>query len=123
MTNDEFERVVEHSFERLPEKFKNAIENLGVIVEDFPGDDIVRSMKLPSKYHLLGLYQGVPLSARGSWYGMTPVLPDKITLYKKNIESVSGSENKVEDKIVEVLLHEIGHYFGMNEEEIRAAGY
>ena len=123
MTTAEFEQIVERAFERLPDKFKNAIENVGVVVEQYPSDEIVRSMRLPSKHHLLGLYQGIPLTARGSWYGMTPIIPDRISLYQSNIESVVSSEKAIEDKIVEVLIHEIGHYFGMDEDQIRAAGY
>lgn len=123
MTRQEFESIVERSFERLPEQFKNAIDNVGVFVEDYPDIEIVQKMKLRSKHHLLGLYQGVPLPFRGSWYGATPVTPDKISLYQKNIEAESTSVAEVEKKIIEVLIHEIGHYFGMSEEELRAAGY
>ncbi|MDI6766758.1 MAG: metallopeptidase family protein [Bacteroidota bacterium] len=123
MEKEEFEKIVERAFEKLPDNFKEAIENVGIVVEDYPTDDIVIQMKLPSRYHLLGLYQGVPLKGRGSWYGMTPVAPDKISLYQKNIEGVCRSDNEIEKKIVEVLIHEIGHYFGMSEKEIRDAGY
>jgi len=95
-----FEHIVEQTFDRLPPQFKNVIENLGVVVEDYPTDDLVHKLRLRTKHDLLGLYQGIPLTARGSWYGTLPI-----------------------DKIYEVLIHEIGHYFGMSEEEIRAAGY
>ena len=88
-----------------------------------PSEELVRNLRLRSKHHLLGLYQGVPLTARGSWYGTMPVVPDKISLYQKNIEAQCSTEEEIEDKIYEVLLHEIGHYFGMSEDEIRAAGY
>jgi len=123
MDQEEFEKIVEHTFERLPEQFKTAIENMGLFVEDYPSDEIVQKMNLPSKHHLLGLYQGVPLSKRGTWYGMIPVPPDKISLYKKNIEAACRTERELEQMIYEVMIHEIGHYFGMSEEEIRAAGY
>lgn len=118
-----FEKIVEQAFERLPEKFKQAIDNVGVVVEDYPDEEVVRSMRLRSKRDLLGLYQGVPLSGRGTWYGMTPVSPDKISLYQKNIEAVCQTEEEVEGCIVDTLIHEIGHYFGMSEDEIRKAGY
>ena len=118
-----FEHIVQQTFDRLPLQFKNVIENLGVVVEDFPSEELVRNLRLRSKHHLLGLYQGVPLTARGSWYGTMPVVPDKISLYQKNIEAQCSTEEEIEDKIYEVLLHEIGHYFGMSEDEIRAAGY
>lgn len=123
MDRDRFEKIVEQAFEKLPDKFKKAIDNLGVVVEDYPADDIVRQMKLPSRYHLLGLYQGIPHKHRDTWYGTSPVLPDKISLYQKSIESVCRTDDELEHKIVEVLIHEIAHYFGMNDEEIRAAGF
>ena len=119
----EFEKLVEQAFDQLPANFREAIENVGVVVEEFPSDEIVQTMKLPSKYHLLGLYQGIPLTKRGSWYGMTPVIPDRISLYQHNIENSARTKEGIEAKIVEVLIHEIGHYFGMNEEEIRNSGY
>ncbi len=72
---------------------------------------------------LLGLYEGIPLSKRGSDYGVYPVIPDTITLFQRNIESVSRSEAEVRKRIREVLIHEIGHYFGMTDAEIRKAGY
>ncbi|MBI1807247.1 MAG: metallopeptidase family protein [Ignavibacteria bacterium] len=123
MDRESFELIVEQTFDRLPERFKQAIENVGVVVEDFPDEELVRKLRLPSKYHLLGLYQGIPLPARGPWYGTTPVAPDKISLYQKNIEGRCTSEKEICDRIYEVLLHEIGHYFGMTEKEIRDAGF
>lgn len=123
MDRGEFERVVEQAFDRLPPKFREAIDNVGVFVEDYPDQEIVRKMNLRSKHHLLGLYQGVPLPFRNSAYGTAAVLPDTISLYQKNIEDSCATRACIEDKIVEVLIHEIGHYFGMNEDQIRAAGY
>ncbi len=123
MERAEFEKIVEEAFGRLPEKFRAAIDNVGVVVEDYPSDEIVRAMGLPSKRALLGLYQGVPLPHRGTGYGMSPVAPDKISLYQKNIEAVARTEAQIAAAIEEVLVHEIGHYFGMSDEEIRRAGY
>ena len=123
MTREEFESVVEKTFEMLPEPFAGALDNVAIVVEQYPDEETVRKMKLRSKHNLLGLYQGVPLTARGTWYGMTPSSPDKISLYQENIEGVCRSDEEVRRKIYEVLIHEIGHYFGMNEEQIRSAGY
>ena len=123
MEREEFERIVERAFDRLPQNFKEAVENVGILVEDLPSDDVVRKMRLTSRRTLLGLYQGVPLNQRGSWYGMTGVVPDKISLYQKNIEAVCRTDEQIEQKIVEVLIHELGHYFGLDEKEIRKAGY
>jgi predicted Zn-dependent protease with MMP-like domain len=123
ISHTEFMLIVEQAFEQLPETFKSAMENVAIAVEDVPTDEIAALMKLRSKHDLLGLYQGIPLPQRGSWYGMTPVSPDRIYLYQQNIEMACGSREELEEKIKEVLIHEIGHYYGMSEEEIRAAGY
>jgi predicted Zn-dependent protease with MMP-like domain len=72
---------------------------------------------------LLGLYEGIPLTRRGVDYGMYPVVPDRITLFKQNIEIIARDEQELRAKIREVLIHEIGHYYGMSETEIRRAGY
>jgi predicted Zn-dependent protease with MMP-like domain len=72
---------------------------------------------------LLGLYEGVPLSRRGTSYGAYPVVPDRITLFQRNIEATAGSEEELRERIREVMVHEIAHHFGMSEKEIRDAGY
>ena len=121
MEYEEFLATVERTFELLPEQFREAIDNVSIAVEDYPTPEIVSSMKLRSKHELLGLYQGTPLPHRGTWYGMSPVVPDRISLYKANIERESRGD--LEGTIRETLIHEIGHYFGMSEDEIRDAGY
>lgn len=123
MEREEFEEHVQKVFDRLPERFQSAIENVRIIVEDYPSDELVQHLHLPSRHALLGLYRGVPLPHRTSWYGTSPVVPDTVTLFRRNIESRSRSAEEVERQIYETLLHEIGHYFGMTEEEIRTAGY
>jgi predicted Zn-dependent protease with MMP-like domain len=123
MLRAEFEHMVAETFDRLPERFREAIENVAVVVEDYPDLETIRKMRLRTKHDLLGLYQGVPLTHRGSWYGTSATVPDRISLYQQNIESVSRSPEELQDKVYEVLVHEIGHYFGMDEDEIRAAGF
>jgi predicted Zn-dependent protease with MMP-like domain len=118
MTRERFEEVAQAAFDSLPKEFREKVENVHIVVEDFPADGEHGSGGRDS---LLGLYQGVPLSHRGSWYGAAPVVPDKITLYQKNIESVCGTESEIEHRIREVLFHELGHYFGMNERQVRQA--
>jgi predicted Zn-dependent protease with MMP-like domain len=74
-------------------------------------------MGLRSPSELLGLYQGVPLDRRGFYYGN--VLPDKITLFKIPIESICKTKEEIEEKVREVVIHEVGHYFGLDEERLR----
>lgn len=120
MTPERFEEIAQHAFERLPKDFKKNIENLQIVVEDYPSEDALEKSKA-EKYSLLGLYQGVPLTHRGTSYGMYPVGPDKVTLYQKNIEADCRTEEEIELRIIEVLYHELGHYFGMNEDQVRRA--
>ena len=120
MTREQFEEIAQRAFDSLPEKFKHNVENVQIVVEDYPSDDAI-SRTRSGKHSLLGLYQGVPLPHRGTSYGMYPVGPDKISLYQKNIESTCSTSEEIERRIVEVLFHELGHYFGMNEREVREA--
>lgn len=123
MDREKFEMLAEKAFEELPAEFKSRIENVHVAVQDYPDDFQIHSVNLSSKFSLLGLYSGVPLNKRGPNYGMYPVLPDRITLYKENIERICRNESEIEAKVREVLIHEVAHYFGMTDEEIREAGY
>lgn len=120
MTREQFEEIAQRAFDRLPDQFKDKVENVHIVVEDYPSDDVLDGRRF-DRHTLLGLYQGIPLSHRGTWYGMTPTMPDKISLYKRNIEAHCRSTDEIEMRIAEVLFHEIGHHFGMNEQEIRNA--
>jgi predicted Zn-dependent protease with MMP-like domain len=101
--------------------FRSRIDNVRIVVEDLPTKHDLENAKVGRDGMLLGLYSGIPLPKRGVWYGSYPTLPDKITLYQRNIESLSEDEMDMERRIYEVLFHEIGHYFGMSETEIRKA--
>ncbi len=120
MTKEEFEEIAEEALNRLPEYFLSRLENVHIVIEDYPSEYVLQSRN-ENKHSLLGLYEGVPLLHRGQWYGMYPVTPDKITLYRKNIEAVCKNTQEIELRIYEVMFHEIGHHFGMNEEEVREA--
>lgn len=123
MEKTEFERVAQEAFDALPEELQRKIENVRIVVEDLPTNEALRKSKVSAGAMLLGLYEGIPLDRRGEHYGVFPVVPDTITLYQRNIESVVRSEAELREKIREVLIHEIAHYFGMTEQEIRKAGY
>jgi len=123
MNKEKFEMLVERAFDELPPEFKSKIENVHIVVEDLPDDNDLVNSGTKSKHSLLGLYHGVPFKHRNINYGLYPVIPDRIKLYKENIERVSRNEIEVEEKIREVLIHEVAHYFGMTDQEIRKAGY
>ncbi|WP_267885891.1 metallopeptidase family protein [Candidatus Kryptobacter tengchongensis] len=99
---------------------KQKLDNVVFIVQDYPDEDELKKSK-SNKYNLLGLYTGIPLSRRGTNYGMYPAMPDRIFIFKANIERLCKNENELKKKIREVVLHEIGHYLGMSEEEVRRA--
>lgn len=94
------------------------MENVEVVIEEWPSRGLLEEMGLRSPYELLGLYQGVPIQHRGFFYGN--VLPDKITLFQGPIEASCRSREEVEEKVREVVIHEVGHYFGLDEEKLRA---
>lgn len=119
----EFERIAEEVYDTLPGGFKAKIENLRIVIEELPGVEQMGAVGVRSPFSLLGLYQGIPLKYRTTGYGTYPIVPDTITLFKRNIELAVDQESKIRAKIREVLIHEIAHYFGMTEEEIRQAGY
>ena len=120
MTREHFEELVERAYERLPEHFTSRIDNVRIVVEDYPSAELAGRGKF-SRDGLLGLYQGVPLPQRNTWYGSSPTVPDTITLFQKNIERICDGDEEVERQVAITLFHEIGHYFGMNEAEVRAA--
>ena len=116
MTRAAFERLVVEAIALIPKRFRREIRNLAVIVEDEPSPALLDEMEIEPPDSLYGLYQGTPLTERTSSYGNT--LPDRITLYQKPIEEDCEDEDEVRAVIGETLIHEVGHYFGLSEEEI-----
>jgi predicted Zn-dependent protease with MMP-like domain len=113
----DFEEALVSALRRLPKSIKKKMENVDVVVEDRVSPELLLEMGLRSPFELLGLYQGVPLDRRGFYYGN--VLPDKITLFQIPIESICKTKEEIEEKIREVVMHEVGHYFGLNDERLR----
>ena len=117
LTSQEFEALVVLALKRLPKFFKRKMKNVDVVVEDQASRDLLSGMGLRSPFQLLGLYQGVPLDRRGFYYGN--VLPDKITLFQVPIESMCQTKKQIEEKVEEVVIHEVGHYFGLDDDRLR----
>ena len=117
MTPEHFRELVEAAIDSIPERFARQVRNVGFIVEDEPSDELLDEMEIEKDDTLLGLYDGTPLTER-SW-GHGNQLPDRILLFRKPIEDDGdGSDDDVFRAIGETLIHELGHYFGMTEEEI-----
>jgi predicted Zn-dependent protease with MMP-like domain len=117
LTRKEFEEIIILSLKRLPKFFREKMENVDVVIEDQASKDLISDIGLRSPFELLGLYQGIPLDRRGFYYGN--VLPDKITLFQIPIESMCRTKEGVEEKVKEVVIHEVGHYFGLSDERLR----
>ena len=116
MSRKEFERLVEAALADIPRRFRRAMRNVAVVVEDEPDAELLRSLDIDPPDTLFGLYQGTPLPERGWGYGNS--LPDRISIYQRPIEDASESSDEIVETIAETVIHEFGHYFGLSEEEI-----
>jgi predicted Zn-dependent protease with MMP-like domain len=116
VTREQFQRLVVEAVALIPKRFRREMKNLALVVEDEPGPELLTEMEVEPGDSLYGLYQGTPLPERGWAYGNS--LPDKITLFQRVIEEDCDDEDEVRAVIGETLIHEVGHYFGMSEEEI-----
>jgi predicted Zn-dependent protease with MMP-like domain len=117
---DEFEDLVAKAIEDLPDEFQEKMENVDVVVQDWPTQRQIRRARILDRRQLLGLYEGVPQTRRGRGYAM--VLPDKITIFRKPIEMQSRSSAEVRALIGEVVLHELAHHFGLDERALHRIG-
>jgi predicted Zn-dependent protease with MMP-like domain len=117
VTLKEFEELISEAVNNLPENFKEKMENIAIAIEDLPSQELLIEMNIKSPYGLLGLYRGVPYPRRGIWY--RNVLPDKIIIFKKPIEVRCRNREDIKESVRRVVIHEIGHYFGLNEADLR----
>jgi len=115
-----FERFVAEALEALPEVFRNRLENVEIVVEDWPDRRTMRLAGVRSPADLLGFYHGVPLTRRTSHYML--VLPDKITLYRQPILMRCRTLEEVRDLVARTLRHEIAHYFGIDDDRLEEIG-
>ena len=116
MDHEAFAQLVKESVADLPKEFKKLLKNIAVIVEEEPGPE-ERARFGPSGRTLLGLYHGVPYKHRGPYYGNLP--PDVIVIYKRPIESICNTEDEVRSQVRDTVIHEVGHYFGFSDRELR----
>ena len=119
VSREEFEALVEKAVQDLPEEFQEAIDNVMVMVEEEPDDDDLEGVGIdpadPDRDELFGLYQGTPLPERGSAYS---ALPDRVLIYRGPILRACETRREVMREIRETVRHELGHYFGMEEEDL-----
>lgn len=121
LRREEFQMVMREALDDLPEMFRKALDNVAVVVEDWPPEWLLDELGIPDDDTLYGFYHGVPLPERSvSSYGN---LPDKISVYRGPLEEDFPDRTELRLQIRLTLLHEIGHYFGMDEAELDRLGY
>jgi predicted Zn-dependent protease with MMP-like domain len=112
MSAEAFEDLVAEALDEIPDELARLVDNVVFVVED----DVP-----PGEEPLLGLYEGVPLTERGNWYA--GVLPDRITIYRKQILAISDTEDDVVDEVHITVVHEIAHHFGIDDDRLHDLGY
>ena len=121
LSRTEFEKLVARAVEALPPRFLARLQNVEVVVESRPTEEELEQAGVEPGGTLLGLYQGIPQTERGSWYGS--VLPDRIVIYQRPIEGLAGTLREIRRQVRITLMHEVGHHFGLDEDELSEAGY
>lgn len=120
MKREVFEKLVIKALEELPREFKDSLENVEVVVEDEPRPEHAEKIVEERNKLVLGLYQGVPLSKRTHYYGM--VMPDKISIFQKNIEKVCSTDEEVVKLVSHTVEHELAHHMGISDDRLRELG-
>ena len=116
-----FDQLVVDAINELPQRLRDRLSNVTIVVEDKPSGHILEKLRLMSNTILLGLFQGVPLNKKSVWQSGT--MPERITIFQNNIEKLCHSDDEIKQRIKEVVRHEVAHFFGFTEEEIRKLGY
>ena len=118
-----FSELVADALDSLPDEFLQRMENVEVVIEDWPSRDDLEVAGLSSRdrSYLLGLYHGVPLTHRGAFYS---ALPDRITIFQKPIERLAGEDaDDIREQVRHTVIHEIAHYYGISDERLDELGY
>ena len=118
---DEFERLVREAIAEIPDALRGYLDDVVVDVEPAPRAEDLAGLEIDDPTELLGLYHGTPLTERSVEAGMQ--LPDRVTIYQRNIELVCATPREIVEQIRTTVLHEIGHYFGLDEDDLFDVGY
>lgn len=119
ISKKEFEKIVEQALDGLPDRFRDKLNNVAVFVENEPSREQLKKMKLGRGDLLFGLFEGYAQAKR---LNFGPVLPDRITIFRKAILSQCAHENELKQKIIATVRHEIAHHFGADEKGAAKAG-
>jgi predicted Zn-dependent protease with MMP-like domain len=121
MDRTAFENLIEESIGELPEEFRNKLQNVAIIIEDYPSRELLQQMGLSEHETLFGLYEGVPLPERG--YFDEPLHPDRILIFKGAIEDECDSPEEIKEELKTTIVHEIAHFFGIGDDHLEELGY
>ena len=116
ISDEQFDSLISRAMDELPQKYIENLDNVAIVYSDEPTLEQRQKMKLDDHHLLLGLYEGIPLTQRGSGYSF--VLLDKITLFKHSLMNVARNEAELFEQIKRTLWHEIAHYYGLNHDRI-----
>ena len=114
MQREKFLKLVVKAVSGLPEEFRELMENVDIVVEDWPSREQLKQVGLKDRYELFGLYEGTPLTERNQYYNL--VLPDKITIFQKPLEAQYKDAGELKLEIARTVKHEIAHFFGLDED-------
>lgn len=114
-TDEEFDVIMSKALDSLPQKYTSRMTNVAIIYADEPSQEQREELKLRDNQTLFGLYQGVPLPARG---GREPLFPDKITIFKVPLTMASSTPEELQKNVRHTLWHEMAHYFGLGHKRI-----
>ena len=120
MEDDPFFALVLEALETVPEQFREALDNVEILVEEWPSFNTMRLARVRSKYGLLGFYHGVPLTERTSGYNL--IAPDKISIYQRPIEAQCQTPEELRALVHRVVHHELAHYFGIGDDRLHEIG-
>jgi len=121
MERTAFEKLIDEAIRDLPAEFREKLENVAVIIEDYPSEELVRQLDLSEDDTLFGLYEGVPLTERG--FFEQPVHPDRILIFQKSIEDECDSPEEIKQELKTTLVHEVAHFFGIDDDYLEELGY
>lgn len=117
----DFDKLVVEAIHELPQGIRDRLSNVAVIVEDKPNKGVLDELKLMSNKTLLGVFQGVPLNKKSVW--QYAAMPERITIFQNNIEALCRSDEEIKRRIKKVVRHEVAHFVGFSEDEVRKMGY
>ena len=116
MEVERFSALVDEAIASIPEDFRSRLDNIAIQIQPLASPDVYRDLS-KNPWGLLGVYQGVPYASRGPWYGN--VLPDRILIFQQPIERQARTAAEIRKLVRQVVIHEVGHYFGLSDDELR----